>query len=314
MRLVCISDTHMTHKAMTIPDGDVLIHAGDATSQGLSLEVQHFLEWFAAQPHPHKILIAGNHDWLFQRHPEMSAQLLAAHPGITYLEDSGVEIEGVRFWGSPWQPWFLDWAFNLPRKGEALRETWNRVPMDTDVLITHGPPHGVLDQVHGGPHLGCEELRIRLASVRPRLHIFGHIHDSYGVAKSRRTTYVNACSCDEDYRPTLRPIVLDLRSNSIKVHGIEPNVRLERLERLQVTLQQDASESREKVLYQMPSVQIDGLHDMAEIRGIRTEALLQEYVMRGLQADLARHIRAESKPSKRPIPYSHVEGSPTEEP
>lgn len=147
MRLVCISDTHNTHKTLNIPRGDILIHAGDATGQGTSLEVNRFLAWFSTRPHRHKILVAGNHDWLFQHDPDGAAQLLRANPGITYLQDSGVEIEGVKFWGSPWQPWFCDWAFNLPRNGPALRQVWNKIPLDTEVLITHGPPRGMLDQV-----------------------------------------------------------------------------------------------------------------------------------------------------------------------
>lgn len=312
MRLVCISDTHNTHKALRLPEGDVLIHAGDATGQGLSTEVESFLAWFATQPHRHKILVAGNHDWLFQRHPGMAAQLLAVHPGITYLEDSGVEIEGVKFWGSPWQPWFCDWAFNLPRQGDALREVWNKVPVDTAVLITHGPPFGVLDQIHDGPHLGCEELKVRLAAVLPRVHVFGHIHHSYGVGRSKATVYVNACSCDEDYRPTHRPIVLDLRPASIKIHGIEPNVRLERMERLQESLKHTENDLIEKVMYELPSHQIDGMHVMAEIRGMRAEALLQDYVERGLNSDLTYHLRAERKPSKRPIPFTNLEDGPSE--
>lgn len=307
MRLVCISDTHNSHKAMNLPEGDVLIHAGDATGQGLTLEVERFLAWFASQPHAHKILIAGNHDWLFQRHPDMAAQLLAAHAGITYLQDSGVEIEGVKFWGSPWQPWFCDWAFNLPRKGSAIRETWNKIPLGTEVLITHGPPHGVLDQVHGGQHLGCEELKIRLEAILPRVHIFGHIHDAYGVAQSKATAYVNACSCDEEYRPTHRPIVLDFRPKSIKVHGIEPNLRLERLEHLQESLHHTENVLREKVPCELLSHQVAGLHDMAEIRGLKMEALLQDYLERGLKADLAHQLRAEKKPSKRAIPFARLE-------
>lgn len=313
MRLVCISDTHNAHRTLNLPGGDVLIHAGDATGQGLSLELERFLAWFAAQPHQHKILVAGNHDWLFQRHPDMAAQLLAAHPGITYLQDAGVEIEGVKFWGSPWQPWFCDWAFNLPRKGPALREVWNKIPLDTEVLITHGPPRGVLDQVHGGSHLGCEELKIRLAVVRPRIHVFGHIHDSYGVARSKVTSYVNACNCDEEYRTTHQPIVLDLRPKTIKVHGIEPNQRLERLERMQETLKPTEGAISEKVLYELPPHQIDGLHDMAEIRGVKTEALLQDYVERGLHSDLARQLRSEKKLAKRPIPFMRLEEDRAEE-
>lgn len=304
MRLVCISDTHNSHKGLRLPEGDILIHAGDATSQGLTLETERFLGWFSAQPHRYKIFVAGNHDWLFQRHPEMAAQLLAAHPDITYLQDSGIEIEGVKFWGSPWQPWFHDWAFNLPRGGSAIREIWNKIPISTEVLITHGPPHGILDQVRGGTHLGCEELKLRLAAVRPRVHVFGHIHDAYGVARSNTAVYVNGCSCDENYRPTHRPIVLDLNPESVEFHGIEPNQRLESLERIQSVLNETGDGLLEKVPYDLFSTQLRGLLTMAEIRGIDATALLQEYVTRGLQSDLARYLRSENRPSKRQIPHT----------
>jgi predicted phosphodiesterase len=189
MKIVCVSDTHNQHRGLEIPEGDVLIHAGDATYQGLSHEVEDFLAWFASQPHPFKILIAGNHDWLFQRHPA-----------------------------------FCDWAFNLARKGRALREAWNRIPMDTDILVTHGPAYGILDQVAPEPpggwhpdaiqpeHLGCEELLIRVRTIKPRLHVCGHIHGGYGIRKDKETTHVNASICDEGYRPVNAPIVLDLKN------------------------------------------------------------------------------------------------------
>jgi predicted phosphohydrolase len=216
MRLVLISDTH-THRGISLPEGDVLVHAGDATSTGTLPQVNQFLEWFSSRPHPHKIFIAGNHDWLFEREPGLAAMLLAEHPGLVYLQDSGIEIDGIRFWGSPWQPAFCDWAFNLPRKGPRLREVWNRIPLGTDVLITHGPPHGTLDQVQGGEHLGCEELRIRLGAVKPRLHVFGHIHDGYGVVQADSAVLVNASICDEAYRPCHRPIVVDVSAEEVIV-------------------------------------------------------------------------------------------------
>ncbi|MGA2079632.1 MAG: metallophosphatase domain-containing protein [Holophaga sp.] len=209
MRLVLISDTH-TRQGLDLPGGDLLVHAGDATSTGTREQVRRFLDWFAAQPHGRKVFIAGNHDWLFQRDPKAAAELVAAHPGLTYLQDAGAGIDGLRFWGSPWQPEFCDWAFNLPRRGEALRAVWRRIPPDVDVLVTHGPPHGFLDQVGSGEHLGCEELRLRLGAVHPRLHVFGHIHDGYGTAFSGPTLMVNASTCDEAYRPVNRPVVVDL--------------------------------------------------------------------------------------------------------
>jgi len=228
MRLVFVSDTH-THRNINLPEGDVLVHAGDATSTGTLPQVSPFLEWFSSQPHRHKIFIAGNHDWLFHREPDLAAMLLAEHPDLVYLQDSGVEIDGIRFWGSPWQPAFCDWAFNLPRKGPRIREAWNRIPLGTDVLITHGPPHGALDQVQGREHLGCEELKLRRAVVKPRVHVFGHIHDSYGVAFAGSRILLNVSVCDEDYRPVNRPIVVEISSGRVEVLGLEPRPRKERL-------------------------------------------------------------------------------------
>lgn len=310
MRLVCISDTHMAHRGFSLPDGDVLIHAGDATSSGVSGEVERFLDWLGSQPHPHKILIAGNHDWLFQRHPDMAAQLLAKYPGITYLQDSGVEIGGVKFWGSPWQPWFCDWAFNLPRKGQGLRNVWNLIPVDTDVLITHGPPHGILDQVTGSldfsgqaEHLGCEELLTRLAAVKPRVHIFGHIHGSYGVARSRITTYINACTCTEQYRALNRPIAVDLTAKRTSVQGIGKNRKKEGLEGVKAMAEAPEPGPMMMVESWLPEAHLAALKEMAKLRGLSMEALLQNYSMRGLHSDLAKHLRSEGKSSNSPVPF-----------
>jgi len=124
--------------------------------------------------------------------------------GITYLQDSGCEIEGVKFWGSPWQPWFFDWAFNLER-GEQLRRKWALIPDDTDVLITHGPPAGILDLCPDGRRVGCGDLRLRVEQIEPMAHIFGHIHHSAGQVEplvGRRTRFINAAICDESYLPT----------------------------------------------------------------------------------------------------------------
>ena len=219
MRIVLLSDTH-THQGLSIPAGDVLVHAGDATSTGTPDEVERFLQWFDAQPHRRRLFIAGNHDWLFQRQPDRAARMLAGHPGITYLQDAGVEIDGLRFYGSPWQPEFCQWAFNLPRRGQALREVWARIPEGTEVLITHGPPHGTLDQVRGGLHLGCEDLAARVAAVRPRLHVFGHIHDGFGVRRSGKTVFVNASTCDEAYRPINPPVIVDLLADRVELPGL----------------------------------------------------------------------------------------------
>lgn len=215
MRLVLLSDTHGLHDSIpTLPDGDVLVHAGDVTRRGSLAEVRAFFDWLAPLPHRHKVVVAGNHDFAFQDQATDAEALVPA--GVTYLNDSGTVIEGVRFWGSPWQPWFHDWAFNLPR-GEALARVWARVPDDVQVLVTHGPPAGVLDRVIAPPgqHVGCEMLRERLASLSAlRLHVFGHIHEDYGVVEegegSEGRLFVNACICDVRYRLVNAPVVVEL--------------------------------------------------------------------------------------------------------
>lgn len=211
MKIVCISDTHLQHLKMPIliPDGDVLIHAGDATMQGTLPEVRAFSEWFGNLPHKHKIFVAGNHDWSFQM--DRSRAIRALPIGCIYLEDSEAEIEGVRFWGSPWQPWFFNWAFNLPR-GDALVAHWDRIPEHTDVLITHSPPYRYGDWVQRGENVGCEDLLAAVERIRPRLHVFGHIHDGYGRMDNGRTEFINACLLDEKYNVVHAPIVVEIES------------------------------------------------------------------------------------------------------
>jgi len=211
MRLVLLSDTHNLHSALgPLPAGDAVLHAGDITGLGTRPEIADFLAWYGSLPYRHKIFIAGNHDFLFERNPAVAEALVPA--GITYLRDSALEIEGLKIWGSPWQPWFGDWAFNLER-GPRLAEKWARIPDDVDVLITHGPPHGTLDQTadHPPEAAGCEALRERLpALARLRLHQFGHIHEAYGQLTSGSCTFVNASICDRQYRPRNPPIVVEL--------------------------------------------------------------------------------------------------------
>ena len=193
-----------------LPDGDVLVHAGYMTGRGSLDEISAFMDWFAAQPHAHKVLIAGNHDFAFERSPE-AAELLVP-PGVTYLRDSGCVIDGVRFWGSPWQPWFHDWAFNLDR-GPALGAKWALIPDDVQVLVTHGPRHGILDTVAWprGARVGCEALAARIPSLGAlRVHVFGHIHEAHGVEVTGGVTYVNACVCDLGYAPANAPVCVDL--------------------------------------------------------------------------------------------------------
>ena len=201
--IVAISDTHGLHEALEVPPGDILVHAGDMTNMGEIEGVGAFNDWLGSLPHAHKIVIAGNHDFCFERDREASEPLLT---NCTYLHDSAVTALGIRFWGSPWQPWFFNWAFNLQR-GEEIRQKWDLIPADTDVLITHGPPRGHGDRTQGGELVGCRDLLDAIERIRPQLHVFGHIHEGYGVSSNGHTTMVNASNCDFAYEPVNPPVV-----------------------------------------------------------------------------------------------------------
>jgi len=208
MKIVTISDTHAMERSLVVPEGDVLIHAGDFSGRGSLSDLEDFLEWYNDLPHKHKILIAGNHDWCFADVRREEAIAMTSQV-CTYLEDSSVTIDGVKFYGSPWQPEFYDWAFQLPR-GPDLAEIWAKIETDTDVLITHGPPHKILDFCPGG-HVGDEDLLAAVLKL-PQLkyHIFGHIHEGYGIEKFLDVTYINASNCTGKYVPSNQPIVFDI--------------------------------------------------------------------------------------------------------
>ncbi len=211
MRLVLISDTHSRHRLIgKVPEGDVLVFAGDLMTSGKEAgEVFDFNDWLGGLPHKHKIVIAGNHDWLFQLQPGFARSLLT---NATYLEHSGCEIDGIRFWGAPVQPEFGGWAFNVER-GAAIRRYWDMIPAGTDVLITHGPPMGQCDKTHpmSYEHIGCEELAIAVDRIRPQLHVFGHIHGGAGQTYKDSTRFVNASFLNEAYRPAYGPTVVDIQ-------------------------------------------------------------------------------------------------------
>lgn len=216
-RIVCISDTHNFNDRIEVPDGDILIHAGDATVNGKVHEVTEFCNWFSELPHKQKIYIAGNHDWLYFLDNPLARSL--THKSVHYLQDDFVHVNGLKIYGSPWQPRFFDWAFNLER-GPEMAEKWAKIPQDVDILLTHGPPFGILDKVNqkgSESHEGCEELRKRVevlaAFGKLKLHIFGHIHGGHGVHEEFNIKFINASICDEEYHPVQLPIIIDLPSN-----------------------------------------------------------------------------------------------------
>ena len=183
MNITCISDTHNQHNNIPskyLTGGDCIIHSGDMTGRGSRGEVETFLAWYNELPYTHKILIAGNHDFFFEEAPEYEIEaVLAKYPNIIYLNDSGVEIEGIKIWGSPVQPWFYNWAFN--RKGTEICKHWDLIPLDTDILITHGPAKGYLDLTLHGDVTGCPYLLEKISEMTNlKLFVHGHIHEAYG--------------------------------------------------------------------------------------------------------------------------------------
>lgn len=209
VKIDCISDTHEKHWKIKLPGGDILIHSGDCSSRGDLRNVLEFLNWFADQDYSHLVLIAGNHDFIFEENPELMAEECKKR-NIHLLNDSGIEVEGIKIWGSPVQPWFYNWAFNRARtekeatsKHGWIKPHWDLIPEDTDILVTHGPPHMIRDGVprRGGhyEYVGCEELYKKIIQTKIKLHVFGHIHEGAGYTYKDGRTYVNASSLDGMY-------------------------------------------------------------------------------------------------------------------
>ncbi len=205
MKIVCISDTHNKHKSINIPPGDVIIHAGDFTECGNKVETLDFLGWFSTLPHPHKILVAGNHDFYLEKHESSIAEIIPNN--IHYLKDKGITIDGVNFWGSPYTRGNGSWAFNRIT-GEDIMRHWDLIPEDTDFLITHSPPFRILDELDNKIHIGCDKLLQRIKEISPDYHIFGHNHNDYGVERTSKTVFINSSCVDSRYRLINAPHII----------------------------------------------------------------------------------------------------------
>lgn len=242
MRVSLISDTHAKHGRIVLPKeirsnrvlpdlvgGDLLIHAGDFMTSGYSKsEVLDFFTWLNEIEYTNIVFIAGNHDRFAQVVPDEMAELVARFPKLTYLEDDFVEIvvgeERIKIYGSPWQPWFHNWAFNLPRGGEELGSKWEAIPEDTDIVITHGPAQGRLDtsgEPWNTPNLGCELLTKRLVAIKPKMHVCGHIHGGRGHEFDGDTHYFNASILDESYHYSYSPFNFDWNVKTNEVSMIQ---------------------------------------------------------------------------------------------
>jgi len=233
LRLVIISDTHSDHQNIScLPEGDILIHCGDLAKSSTNLnpkEYSDFTEWFVEQPHPEKILICGNRDEFMDtgvishrikdlKEITKVQNYILKEESINYLNDSSYVINcehnSINIWGSPWTQQYGSRnkikAFQLPA-GQLLREKWEKIPTNTDILMTHGPPYGICDLNTKGTSSGCPELlQIVQNRIKPRLHLFGHIHEAFGIEKIGPTLFVNAAMLNKETKKIgNKPVVLD---------------------------------------------------------------------------------------------------------
>jgi Icc-related predicted phosphoesterase len=220
-KITFISDTHNKHEVLTskaynniLGEGDFLIHAGDISGRGTVQEIKNFLDWFSNTPFTHKVFIAGNHDWGFETNHDIAPEY--KEKGVHYLFDSMVELDGVKIYGSPWQPEFYNWAFNLKR-GEQLSEKWAKIPEGLDILMTHGPALNILDHTMQGLNVGCEQLFHRIMVTQPKIHVCGHIHWAYGQKEFNGVEFLNASVLDERYEYANKPIIMEYDTDTKKI-------------------------------------------------------------------------------------------------
>lgn len=200
------SDLHGYQPILT--GGDLLIIAGDLTARNTFEEYERFNRWLEKLDYRCKIVIAGNHDGLIELEKIVIDN---DSQGIHYLCDSGFEFEGLKIWGSPYTPTFLNWYF-MRNRGKDIKRHWDLIPSDTDILVTHGPPYGIFDETSEKRHVGCQDLMEQVQErVKPRFHCFGHIHEG-GSNKTEidEVTYINCSFVDERYRPVNPPIIINL--------------------------------------------------------------------------------------------------------
>lgn len=203
---ICVfSDSHGTHRRLKIPKCDILIFGGDAGITSYE-KLEDFDSWIGDQPATNKIVVAGNHDRYLEEIGRDDCKLFFTN--AIYLENSSVQIEGIKFWGSPYSVMFNNWSFMA--NSDYLKHIWEYIPKDTDIVITHGPAFGILDVV-GWKNQGCPELRKVIDEIKPRIHITGHIHECQGMFKREFTEHINATIMDEAYQFTHDPIIFDYK-------------------------------------------------------------------------------------------------------
>jgi Icc-related predicted phosphoesterase len=215
MKLTFLSDTHGHESDVKIEPCDILIHTGDIDARDL-VDVKHFHKWFSNQDAKHRVFVPGNHDFFFESHLQLCRDTMT---NTHVLVNQAVEIEGFKFWGSPITPEFFNWAF-MAGRGEEIKQYWDMIPDDTDIILTHGPVYGILDYVdRSAEYVGCKDLSIAVARIQPIIHACGHIHCSYGIdsqiwepinGKKHKTTFINSALMSERYKLTNKPITIEI--------------------------------------------------------------------------------------------------------
>lgn len=204
VRIVCLSDIHGEYQNLVVPPADVLLIAGDLTLHGSRNQLTSFNDWLANLQCTHKLIIGGNHDFGLET---MDGHEIFSN--AIYLEDESVIVEGLKVWGSPWTPNFRDMAFNLNGEIERISK-WEQIPNDVDIIMTHGPPFGILDQTISGQRVGCLDLFERVNLIQPKIHLFGHIHESRGMDERNNIVFVNASVCNLHKKPVNQPFLIHL--------------------------------------------------------------------------------------------------------
>lgn len=207
MKIVAFSDAHWHYPEVKLPDGDILVYAGDWCSGNDKQDTLGFAEYLRKQKHPYKIVVPGNHDRVAARRPSFVKKAFK-NAGVIYLKDDYATVEGISFFGFPWVPKFGNWAFMCEEEG--LKTRLFKFKKGTDVLITHGPPLGILDRV---PEVGCVGSLMLATSIlkkRPKIHIFGHIHGGHGHEESDHTHYYNVSVCNDEYELVYQPTIIEV--------------------------------------------------------------------------------------------------------
>ena len=213
VRICFISDVHNKYKKIVLPDADIIVCSGDMTSVGKEHEVTNFYKWFSnLSQYKHKVFIAGNHDKMFENHGMLARSLKPSN--IIYLEDNGIELLGLKFYGTPVNGIFHNWAFN--RTEAKMAQHRQAIPDDIDILITHNPPYMILDKGYDFGSIGSPSLYMEVMErIKPMVHVFGHAHDSHGIKVLDKTVFINASILDGEYNVVYNPVLVEIEDNEI---------------------------------------------------------------------------------------------------